>query len=122
MAIAWGLTPRVFIQGSFSDTPQSGVTRTVMATGPAKVRKRFTAISNYWSGTMIMTKTELDAFITYFETTLGFGSLSMDFPDQYAAGVTTVEARFQDEGTPYSILPDGGTLDWKVSFTVEVLP
>ena len=62
-------------------------------------------------------------FITYFETTLGFGSLSMDFPDQYAAGVGTKEARFLIEGSdPYSVSPDGGTLDWKVSFTVEVLP
>lgn len=123
MAVAWPPTlPKVFEQNSFGETPQTALIRTNMSTGPAKVRRRFTAVSRYWSGTMIMTNAELTAFKTFFETSLVYGSLSVDFPNQYDAGATTVEARFLDEGEPYSISPDGGTLDWQVSFRMEVLP
>jgi hypothetical protein len=122
MATAWpGTLPDSFTKDSFSDTPTSGVIRTEMDSGAPKVRNRFTAVQDIWSGSMIMTTTQITQFKTYFNTTINYGSDRVDFPDQYNLA-STREARFliPSGGQPYQIRQDGETNDWLVSFTMEV--
>jgi hypothetical protein len=113
--------PQAFIQDSFSETQQGGVIRTTMDTGPAKVRRRFTATSTYWEGYMVMTYSELEIFKTFYETTIAYGSLRFNFPNQYNLA-STVESRIviETSGTPFKVRPDGLTQDFQVSFKLEV--
>jgi hypothetical protein len=112
--------PQVFQKNSFDEAPRSGVIRTEMETGAQKVRRRFTATVTEWAGSMIMTTAELTSFRTFYKTTSAYGSLRFNFPDQFNLSGPTVEARFLVDGNPYSIRQDGETLDWEVSFTLEV--
>ena len=113
--------PQAFIHESFSATPMSGVIQTEMDTGKAKRRRRFTAVTEVWSGNMVMTSTQLATFKTFFNTTIKLGSLSFNFPNQFNL-TQTVEARFNNSSgdTPFTIAPDGETLDWSISFSLEV--
>ena len=114
--------PQSFQQSGFSDEPMGGVIRTDMDTGYAKVRRRFTSVTDMWSGTMVMTTTELATFKSFFKNTIKYGSLRFNFPDQYNLSGPTVEARFNINtgGKPYSLSPDGDSQDWQVKFTLEV--
>lgn len=113
--------PQAFIHESFFVSPMSGVIQTEMDTGKAKRRRRFTAVTEVWSGNMVMTSTELTAFRTFFKDTIKLGSLSFNFPNQFNLA-QTVEARFNNSSgdAPFTIAPDGQTLDWSVSFSLEV--
>jgi len=124
MAVWPSTIPQAFIHDSFSESTQSAVVRTDMSAGPPKVRRRFTAVSDFWSGYMVMDSTELADFKTFYTTTTSYGSLSFDFPDQFNLTGPTVTARFKIDsgGQPYSISPDADTTDWQVSFTLEILP
>ena len=124
MAATWPASlPDSFLQDSFSYSPQGNLLRTDMDSGPAKVRKLFTAISKDYSGEMVFTSTQLGTFETFFETTLGYGVLTFDFPNPFNL-LTTIEVRFKinSKTTPYTVVPDGGTLDWRVTLNLEKLP
>lgn len=106
-AIDWpsGL-PQAFEAQSYQYAPGSGVVRTNMSAGPPKVRRRFTAVYDMHSGSMIMTKTLFTTtFLTFFGTTIAGGSLSFNFPNQFDDGVTTFEARFSfnETSAPYTV-------------------
>jgi hypothetical protein len=121
-SIDWPVTiPQAFIQNTFSESPDSGVIRTNMEVGPAKVRRRTTAVNTVWKGSMVMTYAELLTFKNWFKNTAKLGSLAFNFPDQYDL-VSTVEARFiiDTGGKPYNISPDGETQDFMVNFNLEV--
>ncbi len=120
MGVAWpGTLPKTFEQSTFSETPQDGVVRTTMSTGPMKSRRRFTAVSKYWTGTIVMNATQKETFENFYNNSLGGGALIVSFPNQYDAGVTTVEAKFR---TPVGVNPYRSTLDFELSFDLEVLP
>jgi len=120
----WDLTlPQAFEHGSFNESSLNGSVRTNMSTGPAKQRRRFTAVPRTWTGTMIMTKIQLVTFRNFYTNTILLGSAVFLFPDQYNLE-TNINVRFKTDGNaaPYKIKPDGDTLDWAVSMTLEVLP
>lgn len=119
----WPLTlPRAFQKDGFSDTKSSGLLRTDMSTGPAKVRRRFTSAPIYWKGDMILTDTQRETFETFFTNTIGYGALRFNFPNQYDLGGTPVEARMVIDtgGNAYNLVPDGDTLDYVLSLNLEV--
>ena len=121
--IDWPSTlPQEFQKPSFNNSPNSGIIRTEMDTGYPKIRLRFTATTENYSGTMILTETQKQAFLTFFRTTIRYGSLRFNFPDPY--GGADIEARWviSTNGEPYSLTQDGDTTDWRLSFTLEELP
>jgi hypothetical protein len=111
--------PQSFQQDSFMERQQSGVISTEMDTGAKKTRRRFTAVTTYWQGNMIFTESQVIIFKNFFKLSIGYGSLRFNFPNQYDLG-STVEARFRIADTPYSLSPDRDTLDFLISFELEV--
>ena len=119
-AIDWvGVTPALptnFEYGSFNESQQDGSITTNMDAGPAKKRRRFTAITESYGGSMTMDSSQKAAFKTFFQTTLMQGSLTFNFPNPVSTG--DIEVRIV--GVPrYSALENSY---WKVSFTLEELP
>lgn len=89
--------------------------------GPFKQRRRFTARSRFYSGTMLLTATQKATLETFFEDDANFGGTQFDFEDP--ADLSTVSARFVD--TPsYQLLVGSasGVELQRVSFTLELLP
>lgn len=124
MSVAWPSTvPDTFDQGSYNYEPQSGVITSEMSTGYAKKRRRFTAISKYHSGSIILTTNEMEAFETWFYSIAGYGTEDFTFTDPRNLE-NTITARFY-AGTgeaSYTLKPDGDTVDWVLAFTIEELP
>ena len=119
MAQAWPLNvPNILQQSGFSYSRQSGVIRTDMDTGPAKVRRRFTAVVKKYRGQLIMTRTEFSTFETWFETIIMMGSLTFMFPDPLDT-VTLVEFRFDTSSDPWTAAPAGDTDDMIVTLNLE---
>ena len=83
--------------------------------GPAKVRPRYTAASEPISGQLIVTKAQLDAFRSFFRSTLYRGSLPFVWLDPRDG--TTALFRFVKS---FSWSAWNGK--WIVAFTVEKLP
>jgi len=109
-----------------TDTQQQGFLRTEMEAGPYKQRSRYTAVSRFLSGTMLLTQAQRQTFNAFYGTTLGFGAAEFDWADPVDG--TTVSMRFTD--TPsFSAVAGGGTGSpggaaalWRTTISVEVLP
>lgn len=116
--------PQLYQKGSFSLVPQGNILRTDMSSGPAKVRRLFTAVPNDYSGSMIFDAAQLVTFQTFFDTTIASGSLTFNFPNPFDFGATTVEVRFKidTKAAPYTLTPDGDTLDWDIDLSLESIP
>ena len=105
--------PSNFNYNSFSEGQQSGLVRTNMDAGPAKVRRRFTAAVETYAGSMTMDSTQKSAFKVFYQTTTKMGSLTIEFPNPVSIG--TIDVRFV--GTPtYKALENSY---WTVSFSIE---
>jgi len=114
---AWpGSLPTLLEQGA-QETRQQGFLRSSMDIGPPKQRARFTALSRFYSGTMLMTATQKATFDTFYTTTIGEGADQFDFLDP-SDQVTTIQARFT--GVPTAAALDAGY--WRVTLPLEVLP
>ena len=113
--------PQAFEADSYTQGIQSGAIVTQMDSGPPKVRGRFTAVSTFHSGSMVMTKTE---FATYFrpfyETTLLHGTAEFDFPDPFDTS-ETITVRWVHDNPAYRVEQLTPT-QVVVDFAVEELP
>ena len=107
--------PQTFEQQSYSEKLPNLTIRTSMDTGPAKVRKRFTAAPYPMSGTMRMTRDQTVTLDTFYIETLNGGADPFTFIHPRKG--TTLTCRFT---TP----PDISALDhdFSVSLSFEVLP
>lgn len=116
--------PKGFEADSYGSAPQSGVIRTEMSSGYAKVRRRFTAVITEHSGTMIMTKEQFETyFVPFFKVTIDYGTIPFDFPNPLDGGDTEIEVRWLVEGgsPPYTWKQHGpGTVS--INFALEELP
>jgi len=92
------------------------VIRTQMTTGPAKVRRRFTAGVRPGHYEHYMTKTQLDYFIAFFEQTCEGGALPFDYTHPVFA---TVES-FRFVGQPAWTMVS--KTHYRVAFDFEVMP
>ena len=80
MATPWPATlPQCPVLNGFSEQRQRNVVAFTPDVGPPKMRRRSTASSTLTSVAYRMTKTQLDAFNTFYETTLADGSLPFDW-------------------------------------------
>lgn len=121
MATWPGTLPQYFEVGVL-DTRQQGFIRTEMDTGPFKQRKRFTAVSRFLTGTMLLTGTERATFETFYVTSINQGADAFDFIDP--STFATVSARFVQPPTLSAVAGGGtaGTAQWRVELALEVLP
>lgn len=109
-----GLEQKQF--GPIREKPQSGVLRSKMDTGAPKTRKRFTAIVREVDIPIVLNFAHKAIFDTFFETTLGFGSLPFDWTDPRDDS-TTVSYRFV---TPVVFTKRGG--EFTGTMKLEILP
>lgn len=116
----WPASLPQYMEVGISERRQSGFVRTANSAGPAKQRKRFTAVSRYVAGTMTLTKAQRDTFETFYGTTLGEGSGEFTMPDPWDQTAKTF--RFLEAPEMQLINAAGSTGHWKVNLSLEILP
>lgn len=60
---------------------QAGKVRTPMDVGPPKQRARYTAVTQTYEGSLILTGAQLTTFYTFYNDTLGYGAVSFTWVD-----------------------------------------
>ncbi len=119
--IYWPETlPDTYQQSGFGSVPQGMLLRTKMDSGLAKVRRKYTASWQDYTGVMVFSQDQLDTFVTFFTTDLvsGIHSFNVINPlnlDEY------IEARFKimSEESPYTIQPYSDISEWEISINLE---
>lgn len=101
---------------------QAGKVRSQMDTGPAKQRKRFTAVAKEYDGALILTQAQVATFNTFYETTLGEGAVSFDWIDPYLD--TSASLRFRAEPEVTLVRPSDTLANrlYRVTMPLERLP
>ena len=123
MAESWPTgIPSVFQASGYGFDAQSGVIRSDMETGPAKVRRRFTAVTENHKGTIIMSKSEFATWKSWFENVIVFGTLPFIMTSPITDASMTVRMIIPTKGTAYSFVPENGTDKGVLSFQIEELP
>ncbi len=85
-----------------------------MEIGPPKVRRRNTKRNDKFTGNIFFTKTELDIFFQFYNTTLQDGSLTFLFNDPLNTG-TDIEVRFIEAPT-FNLV---GFENFSIAFSLE---
>lgn len=104
-----------------SGKAQDGKLRSQPDTGPAKTRRRFTAVTVDYSGDMLLYGDQLQTFLAFHNTELGMGALQFDWTDPVTDALAKV--RIKDYG--YSAVAGNENTDkrvWRLSLDIEVLP
>lgn len=101
---------------------QDGTIRTSMDAGPQKVRRRFTATSRYYSFPLQMTGSQFATLESFYDDTLGGGSLTFTMDDPHTGSSET----FRFQAPPESEFIRGGENPndrlLNVSISLERLP
>lgn len=119
MAVWPGTLPGFSVE--LTDQRIDGTIRSSMDAGPAKVRRRFSAVSRIIETAVTLTAAQRATFDTFFADTLGEGSLPFDFDDP--ADGTTVELRFLAPPQMTAIaVASGYVSQWRVQMSLEILP
>lgn len=121
--VTWPVNvPSAFQHSGYGFEADSGIIRTSMDTGPAKIRRRTTAVVKRHKGTIIMTRAQFAAWQSWFENYLAFGSLTFAMSDPITG--STVDARIiaPTGGKAYSFSPESGSNYGVLSIEIEVLP
>ena len=104
-------------QSDYQENRQSQLIRSQMDTGPAKIRRRFTANSAEYSVSWEFTGSQLSTFETFFNSTIDGGSVEFTWVQPRTDA--SVTARFVDG--VYSVSSLGHDL-YRVSSKLEVMP
>lgn len=101
---------------------QKGKIRTQMDTGPHKQRQRFTALTRFYDGALILDGTELQTFMTFFETTVGAGAGSFTWVDPIDD--TSASLRFREDPTIELLVSHQtpASRQYRVTLSLEKLP
>lgn len=115
--------PQALLVRGLNGQPESGVVRTAMSVGPAKVRARTSTPIDTYTGELILTQAQLVTFWTFFNDTLELGALPFDWvhPRTAAAG-TAFRFMAPPAETPLAPRNASHTEKWRVSFRLEVIP
>jgi hypothetical protein len=117
---AWpGTLPQKPLQSGFNESLKNLVITTQMDSGPAKVRRRFTAGVKKYSVSFLMTSDQLSTFEIFYNDTILGGALSFDFPDP-RTGTTGIFRIDMSQGAP-KIQTNSGN-QFFVEFAMEKLP
>jgi phage-related protein len=104
------------LQQGYEEAPGDGRQRTQMDTGPAKVRRRFTATVDEFTARFHLTSTEVDTLDSFWENDLDGGTLRFDWTHPR----TGLALQFRFVNRPKRRVV-GGTL-YEVTARLEVLP
>lgn len=102
---------------------QSGKLRSEPDTGPAKVRRRFTArVTEYPGASIQLTGEQKAIFDAFYDDELAGGSLSFSWTDPDTRQPAML--RIKEEPEANMIRPGAAQAKrlWEISFTLEVLP
>ena len=80
-----------------------------------KTRRRFTAASEYYTVSWVMTDAQFTTFRSFFKDTIADGSI--EFEMNHPITGETVLVRFRE---PYQFVSTG--VHWRISAEIEVLP
>lgn len=111
--------PQRPLRDGYQEQLETVVLRTSMDQGPAKQRKRFTAAVKPYDVSFLMTKTQLETFISFYEDDISYGSIVFDFPEP-RTGVVHEFRMDLSKGAP-KITPFSSE-KLQVSFSVEKMP
>jgi hypothetical protein len=109
--------PKPALSG-YSIEPQNAVIKTQMEAGPARYRKRYTAVPMDVRGSVFLSPAQMAIFKTFYQTTINFGADWFTFDGLNTGEGYTIgsEAHFTE---PYKAsIGDRGY--WNVSFSLEV--
>ena len=114
----------------FQVAPQSGVIESDMDAGFPKIRRRFTATYTDYTVSYTMTPTQVRTFKSFYKnspdnTTLagiGGGVYTFNIPDPLGENADIITVRIVANSPPFSIVPEGDTSDFVVSFSIRELP
>ena len=112
--ITWPETLPYLLTG-WSMKPSDNVMRSQPERGPAKTRRMTTAKTKNYSGSIYLSSSQLDTFLSFVEDTIKDCSLPFLFPDY----MTDKEASARI--TSYTVNHDGRN-GYEVSIELEVLP
>lgn len=107
--------PGLELEG-FSETPDSGVARTQMDSGPANTRARYRAVSRALTNIILMSDSQYDSIRAFHDDTCSMGAAPFEFEDR--AGQVR-EMRFLAPPSITSAVTGGL---YQTRITVEVLP
>lgn len=119
---AWpGTLPPTLLVDGFVETPPETVLRTEMDSGPAKVRRRYTANVRPLSGSLILTASQVAILDDFLLTTLEGGSKPFDWthPRTSAAITTRFVSRPGEPGMSYEPYDKD---NWIARLRLEILP
>ena len=108
-------------EGRPTETFQDTVIRTPMSQGAAKMRRRFSEGSSYLSLHLTMTSAQRLAFLTFWRTQTGEGSIAFDMQDPNSD--TMAEFRFTSPPRFQHLRGDGRSTDlYRLTIDLEKLP
>lgn len=112
--ITWPETLPYLLAG-WSMTPGENILRSQPERGPAKTRRKTTAKTRSYSGSLHLSSSQLGTFLTFAEDTLKSRSLPFLFPDYMENAMASCRI------VSYSVTHDGKS-GYEVSIELEVLP
>lgn len=99
----------------------AGVIRSTMDAGPAKQRARFTAAPAPYTGSMLMTGTQVQTLLAFHRTTLSMGADSFEWTDPLTGSAAMVRMTREPQVAAAAPLASGDEY-WHVQLSIEVLP
>lgn len=115
---AWPSTLPAPLTENYGVDATDTTVRTDMDSGPARVRRRFTAAPDMLTATWRLSEAQMAIFRTFFEDDIDHGAAWFDMPvkDGRTEGGETQEVRFS---APWRASYIGG-YGWTISATIEV--
>lgn len=121
---AWpGTLPNKVLVNTYQENVADYTIRSENSVGPDKVRRRTTSTPTQWTGTMRMSKSQVDALLTFIHTTLEGGVLTIQWAHQRTDVV--VDHRFREMPEISHVgcdKNDSGNDIFNVSLAMEILP
>lgn len=114
MSIQWPTTlPQAFLVEGYEEQKQDTRIRSIMDSGPAQTRRRFTAALEFFRGRLILTKTQMTLLKTFVDVTTNGGTSVFEWKHPTTGEI----AEFLFLDLPI-YRPAGGDY-WYASFTLE---
>lgn len=116
--------PQKVLAGTYTESIPDQTIRTQNSIGPDKIRRRTTAAPTPWQGVMLMSKTQVASLLTFIQTTLSGGVLTIENWAHQRTG-SLVDHRFrsmpdiQHAGCNQN---DSGDDVYRVTLDMEILP